>query len=526
MSEVKLTYDLLYSPWIDLLTTENKSVCYNIVKVFENADNLKAINECNPSHEFSIYRLLVAILMDAVKISNHHEWDAVWKNGRFDEQIINAIKERCEGKLDLFDAKRPFYQIDKTDMSDLSEKKNSSVARMFEYFPSGTKTTHRFLTFKRPNAEKTSKTDDGICPACCAKGLIASTPFAHPGGAGFRGSIVSSNPPAFVMPIGHNMFETLMLNYILPNYRSANPENDNLQWQQSYTEGKIIDGEIGILTGLTFPNRKMLLLEHSVKTGRCANCGCQSDNLIRSMIFGNQGWMATNMPWHDPWVSFGLDKKTNKIFPYKTQLYKDVWRDFSRLFVVTPQESGFSGGPLVLQQYAFLLDRDYIDEDSLISFACYSFFNDKAHFYHNSLDIFRFKSIIMQDPSIFGLVSDVIKFAEAVGVDCFGTGLAKIADNYSDNQKKAILSAQGRLSTNYWKALEPVFKKMLLDARIQDECAQVELIQEWRKTVKRIAYEVVYHEFDRGVSGEHFVFMAKLKLDFTKKLWGGKRKND
>src|SRR5205085_2128529 len=124
-----------------------------------------------------------------------------------------------------------------------------------------------------------------FCPACCARGLVALPCFAVAGGAGIKPGI-NGVPPMYLLPQGQSLFETLLLNYLIPTCRPEalqGPDPGPLWEGSGVVELRGEKATAGFVESLTWPPRRVRL--YPGEGGPCSRCGEPSPVLVRKMVF-------------------------------------------------------------------------------------------------------------------------------------------------------------------------------------------------------------------------------------------------
>ena len=158
------------------------------------------LTDPSPAVELGIYRILIALIIDAYDVHRYRQLVNLLWAGRFDidalDQYVSSVGE-C--RFDLFDSDYPFLQISEEAADGLSRE---PVSRLLQHIPSGS----FWLHFHHQRSDL-----QAFSPAVCARALSTVAPFMTAGGAGHSPSI-NGAPPWYVLVLGNNLFETLVLN--------------------------------------------------------------------------------------------------------------------------------------------------------------------------------------------------------------------------------------------------------------------------------------------------------------------------
>ena len=464
-------YNLLTEKWIYVTNTDGSCEHISIMNAFSNSHNIERINDAVPTFCYSTYKTLFAILMSSINIDECYDWADIWNQNQFTQEQIKNIEERCFGKFNLFDPEKPFYQ----NILD-SKTEIKSINSLVEDVANKTSSTHKL------------KKSGSICPSCATKILLSTSHFSHEAGRGFGGGITNA-VPIYAMPQGKNLFQTLLLNYILLTYRPDSGNNNICRWDLVNVEsGKEINGNVDFLTGITWPSRTIQLLPEETD-GQCSYCGQNSSVLINN-IHCIPGWKIKSdaTSWRDPWAAYEYNKEKSVYYPIKANESKDVWRDFNRIFL-NKSIDGFQTLPLVLQQFSYLMMQNLIDTSNPYKFECFVFINDQARIVNWYSDSLQFNGLIMDNPSIKNLFDTIFDYSDKVHKLLYSELGVKI--NTKSNEKKKAKSVQIFASKMFWELTEQSFKSLLLDNAVNDESQHSDLIQEWKKSVRSKAIKSI-----------------------------------
>ena len=241
---------------------------YGVAGLLEHSHELTEIIDPSPLVVVSVLRLLEAVLLFSLEIADEDHWLDLWEARRFQSEVMARIAQRCADRMDLFDDRRPFYQSSDLPASGESER-SKSVGYLFAEAATGTGVVHYAHAADATHA---------FCPACCAKGLVVLPAFATSGGQGIKPSI-NGVPPTYVLALGENLFETLLLNFILPPYRppmAAIPDPGPFWTTDGVTPHKEERASAGFIESLTWQPRRVRLLT-PLTEGICTWCGRKTE---------------------------------------------------------------------------------------------------------------------------------------------------------------------------------------------------------------------------------------------------------
>jgi len=275
-------YNLLDEEWIPVLYCDGERCRVGIKTALSEAHLIRQIATSNPMDRVAILRFLLALLYWC-KGNPLQECSAV-SGGQFPADWFSKLDGYRECFNLLGEGKR-FFQFKETE--DNKEPEKSSVNYLIHEVPTGTNWNHF-----RHAIDKI----DGLCPACCAIGLIRLPAFATSGGRK-KGPGINKKPPVYAIPLGTTLAETLRLSaqsVIATDLGTPAWENPQLELPQA--------GEVPLLTGLTWLPRQVWLDKPQAPEGLCISCG-RKGPLIKECIFvGRGGMKKKNYVWNDPHV--------------------------------------------------------------------------------------------------------------------------------------------------------------------------------------------------------------------------------
>lgn len=266
-------YNLLDENWIPVLYRNGKFDRIGILKTLQDAASLTPAYS-NPLDNFALFRFFLALgywCMDNTGYS--------LKSGQGTPPEWRVFLEGKRQTFDLFDPKRPFWQ-------DTQANRLRPVADLIHEIPAAT----NFWHFRHA-------TDfiDGICPACCARGLLRLPLFTTIGGKGI-GAGINGTPPFYVAPWGNTLGERLWHNW----HPSDHPGTPGWEEPVNLEEDK----EPALLEGLTWQPRRVLLQVPAGSKSTCMACGATEVNIVYSANL-QRNPAPDKFSWNDPHVVVG-----------------------------------------------------------------------------------------------------------------------------------------------------------------------------------------------------------------------------
>lgn len=333
--EPEKEFNLLDEPWIVVRTKANVRKTWSLLDTFAHAHEAVALAGELPTQDIAVMRLLLAIMHGAFVNDNIEDcddavglWQELWEMKQFPYDMIKDYLESYRERFWLFHPTQPFYQSAhiKEKMDDYKKQKGKKVSETIKW-----KTVARLVgdLFQSDNAQRLfpMRTGSELCSlgyAEAARWLLHlngfdddSAKMPTPKGVGYLGQL------GLVYAEGKNLFETLMLNFILADQRdeifSDNREPQSAYWEKPVCE--TIERQIPQPRAqkdlLTLQSRRILLhREEGRVTGYLLTMG---DYFAEDASLLNE----TMTVWRTD------DKK--KIVPKIHRLEYQMWRDFASL---------------------------------------------------------------------------------------------------------------------------------------------------------------------------------------------------
>ncbi len=293
-----MSYNLLDEGWIPILYADGKLSHVGIKEAFTQASGIRQIAASNPMDRVAVFRFLLALLywcQGNPPVTTGVTSERLFSLDRFTK--LDANRE-C---FNLLGGGKRFYQYRQVGDKPLT------VNYLVHEIPAGTNYWH----FRHA-----TDAISGLCPACCALGLLRLPAFSTQGGQG-KSPGINDKPPIYVVPSGETLAETLFLSWRpVKNLGSPAWEKPDLQLPKN--------GEIPLLTGLTWLPRRVWLGEPQEPLARCISCGKQ-DHLILSSVFAGRGSNKIKGQWRDPQVVYLQNMEGDSLHsvpPFKKAAYK------------------------------------------------------------------------------------------------------------------------------------------------------------------------------------------------------------
>lgn len=107
-----ISFSLITEPWIPVIRIDNSVGRMNLIEIFANADSVRQISGEVPTMRFALLRFLQAIIRGAIDgPEDFKEWNQVSQSWHLVVQAVEGYLEEYKDRFDLFDERRPFYQV-------------------------------------------------------------------------------------------------------------------------------------------------------------------------------------------------------------------------------------------------------------------------------------------------------------------------------------------------------------------------------------------------------------------------------
>jgi CRISPR system Cascade subunit CasA len=460
-------FNLWSEAWLSLERSGGPLIKTGIEQALLDAHHYNAIYELSPLAVAGIFRMMVAILQAALN-PQKRDLRNLWQAGEFPIERIKVFGQRYAARFDLFSQSNPFLQSADLPAAPVKGDNSKTVA----YLAAETSPASAIDHYRHEHPE-----DEYFCPACAASALLTIPPFMSIGGRGYRPSI-NGIPPLYMLPVGSNLFESLMLSLILPteNYwPSAASRRQDLPWWEHppIVEHSIEVNEIGYLHSLTFPARRIRL--HPIRLDSiCTRCGLRSAWGIRTMLFEmGECRPKDSALWLDPFIAYRVPDEGKPGYPWaiRPDKGKALWREYAGLFLSTPEK-----GKKRIRRPA-ILDRiaeEYIDDLPLLNFRCIGVRMDQAKVLEWVDASFGVPARLMNDNDIGYLVRDATLFADSCA-DVIARVFRSSVNTSRLGDRHKVLKEQ--MLRQYWAGLANSFRGFILS--LVDKENQLEATKQW-----------------------------------------------
>jgi CRISPR system Cascade subunit CasA len=329
------SFDLLTQPWLPCLPLDSDAPdSLPLLDALTEAHHYRELVADSPLMSVALHRLLLAVLHRAyMGPRNVEEWRAMRNAGHFDAERLRAylMDSRWRAHFDLFDTRRPFYQVLR-----MEDTEPVSVAKLSLERASGNNIT----LFDHTTGDTAAFT-----PAIAARYLVAFQLYAVGGGVN-RPFNFSDGPLArdySVLVRGDTLFETLMLNLLRYDDESflGRPLSTDSPWWERDSDSEP-DSKGSAPTGycdyLTWQSRRVHLLFD------------EDAGVIRMCQVRQNLKLSPSLNPLDPFKAYRQDNKRGKV-SRRLSDKKAVWRDSHALL---EEASNDGSRPEIFQWLALL----------------------------------------------------------------------------------------------------------------------------------------------------------------------------
>lgn len=464
------SFDVLTEPWIPVVRSDGSIVEMGILHCLEQAHTLREIRDPAPIVEFGLYRLLEAFLFDALQLSDQrpeHRQDLkiMIDSGGIDMDMIKKYIEKCDDAFNLFHPERPFLQ---TKMDTSSSK---PLSGMFPAAPSGTNVSHW----------RHSHEDDLIVSSAEAARLLTTiAPFMTAGGAGLSPSI-NGAPALYALPVGKNLFETLVLNIPLRNQDSG---QGVAAWRSTQTPGRQCT-QATTIEAMTWRPRRIQLIPEIIN---------EKDVVVRTMKFEKGDSAHFGSTWIDANLAYRYEAE--KVTPIRMRENRPIWRDAGPLLLLNDKEHGREEKKISFRRPDVIeLAFELKNPDESLVVQTYGMRTDMK------MKVFEWISSSLTVPAglgrstrLGGLVHQEIERAEKAAY-VLRVGVKSLFPREGAGNKEALGCIADRCERTYWQKLEHQFYSLMnsfaampQDAPDDPVCI-AKVAKEWRQNIAQSALE-------------------------------------
>jgi CRISPR system Cascade subunit CasA len=509
-------FNLLDEKWIFVMNKDGSREEISLLEIFKRAPELAGLAGELPTQDIAILRFLLAIMHGALAraISNEDDaldlWEEIWKAKHFPDEKIAEYLEKWRDRFNLFDETYPFYQV--AGMTAGTEYKASKLngelsesSNKMRLFPtraeSGSLTypeAARWLFYANAFDDTSAKPKTKGAPSC---------------GAGWLGKL------GLIWADGDNLFETLMLNWVLlKDGQEPNPDSKPTWELETVHSGERVPITIpkGQAELLTTQSRR-ILLERS------------DEGVTGYKLLGGDFWDKANA-FDEQMTLWTLTAESKKkagavpqYVPRRHDPSRQLWRDFGALAV----KSDGSRRPGVVNWLANLNDNDILPQQIKFGIASVKY-GDKDFFVEDAFsDSLRISVSLLDDSDegwvdiVTGEVENTDKLSYYVGM--LAKGIAQARGGSDEKNLKGIASSAKELA--YFRMDIPFREWLALidPGEYQNGEDKNPKIKEWRdkayRIIDKLGEELIQKAGLKAIVGRNGSSAAKAYDDFQHKVY-------
>lgn len=498
----KQAFNLLSEPWIMVLNMEGETEEVSLLTLLECAHQYRCLAGELPTQDVAVLRLILATLYATFTradvfgnrnpIRNGQEalerWKSLWELKQFPSEPITTRICNYKERFYLFHPERPFYQVAGLDrgtdysaaklLGNLSESGNK--VRLFPVRTGNAKYSITYAEAARWLLYLNAFDDTSSKPS--VRGQKMPSP-----GAGWLGKL------GIIYAQGANLFETLMLNFVLLN-------DNNEPWSDGYAVWELDEPRTGERVEIVLPQDWLSILTLQSRRLQLQRNG---DSVVGYRLLGGDFFLKENA-LTEQMTLWKKDEKKDVYYPKRHDPSKQMWRDFPVLLA-----DGVSlRKPGIVRWLSILKDQDHIKHLVTLQIASVKY-GDKDFFvkdvFQDSLTI-NANIIsqlglgwITQITRLLSLTEDCVKQLYFLAAD-----LAKASGDSDSLHHKAGAGNSSTVKAEAYYRLDEPFRKWLANIDpVQTDIAMAE--QDWKDNMKRILIrlgeEMTYQSGEKAIIG-------------------------
>lgn len=326
-------FNLLEEPWILVMDDRCRTKEVSLIELFGNAHLYKDLCGELPTQDFAVMRLLLAVLHTVFsryapdgKESPLNDpddaldrWGAIWENKKFPSKVIADYLESQRENFYLFHPERPFFQVaeintlPKIPNGEYNAKKLNGVL---------SKSAHKERLFTMIGGTEAEYLTNNQAARWLIN-MIGYDDNAIKAGAGigWLGNL------GLIAATGNNLFETLMLNFVIYNTEQEKTWGyERPIWEQKEKiplEKKQIVFPNNLSQLYTLPSRRALLTRSEDSEGEYKVDGYK--------ILGGD-YFDSETAFYEPMTIWSAANQNNAYTPKSHNPGIQFWRNFSAIF--------------------------------------------------------------------------------------------------------------------------------------------------------------------------------------------------
>lgn len=513
------SFNLVYESWITVVCTDGTAETISLQKLYREAPNIREITGDCPQQSIVIIRLALAVLYRAYETGYEAAnfstddmddlWLETWRDGVFDEEIVDDYLTEFSAGFDLF-GDHPFMQVpglayQKAKGSSKKQKEFDPVSELVADVPKSEK--FLFSTRTRQSSNRDKPILDSLDFAEAARWLLFAMAYDT---AGIKTPVVGNShvksgkayPPKGLCGTGllggmegvylegENLFQTLMLNWVLHDNRASNNaffgnEADIPSWELSLNEdSRVLTGDMverpidGPVSLFTWQSRRVRLVPSDDGRSVKGIIRCYGDvtSLERARC------VETMCPWREnPTLQKKLGSAEIPWTPIRPTPSKALWRGLSSLLSVDSASGDFRPGVI---RWADEMTRKLGDDVPSIAIHAQgmSYGTQSSVFDDGMDDSINISALLLRNdaPAIGKTVQVVTNTDKAV------FALKKLAENLERvaGDKRNGSDQAGWIEDCAYAELDQLFRNRLANFGVDEDAD--EYCIEWSNEVHRI----------------------------------------
>ena len=485
------SFNLIDQPWIPCTMPDGSHVELSLRDTLLQAHEIREIFDQSPLVTAALHRLLLAVLHRNFGPSSQSEWQTLWQAGQFDSDRLNSYLSEWHSRFDLFDAKRPFYQV--AELEDESEKpKNARKIKEVE----ANDLLPELARGNNPTLfdHTTDKDCPSLSPPEAARKILALQSYKLGGLSGLASNYIDAPIARAVCFFvgGETLFETLLLNLVL--YQGDEPipagDNDLPVWEQDKTATSGIPH--GYLDYLTWQTLSVLLLP--------TQTSAPEEGIEIPRIRIGLGRKFERGEIFDPVCTYKKNPKAGpKQDPWPVARYKQdrtLWRDSVPLLRLTDEDKR---PPSALKWMSQLIDSGTLDRGRLYRLVAYGQCPDQANILFWRLEHLPLPAQYLTDEDLVEALEIALKNTEQIAgrlkwaMETFaGWALCPLEMEKAKKEGKSRKVSKAdaafvdhlRATEAYWSALEVSFLDFM--RRLPNDPDAV--LEDWNKRIQQGAH--------------------------------------
>lgn len=379
---IEKEFNLLDEDWIPVIYSDSDFQTISLKKAFEDAHLIRTLVGDIPPQDAALYRLMLAVLYcvyshndadgneapvldrtDAVE-----RWKGLWIRRRFDADAICSYLDRYHDRFFLFHPERPFYQVNIDKGTEYNAAKlngalseSANKPRLFSDVSGSSKDSMGYPEAARWLLYVNAFDDTSSKPT--RKGENMPSP-----GAGWVGKL------GYIMAIGNNLFETLMMNLVLIDDHGEPFPDGKAVWELE----KIRDDERVEVPLPESPQELLTLQDRRLLLKR------EHERVVGFLLLGGDVVPKENALSEQ--MTMWYLNKDNELVPRRHDPARALWRDFSSILMRSGDSNPGIHEPGVIRWLSTLLDENALEVSSLNIRATGVKYADKDFFVDDIVD--------------------------------------------------------------------------------------------------------------------------------------------